>query len=53
MDRRAMGEAAGCADEGRRLNGVDKRARRLADAPIRGLGNCLPGKAFPGYPSPL
>ena len=47
MDRRAVGEAARGAVEGLKVRGGDG----VLDAPARRSRNCLPKKAFPGYPS--
>ena len=46
MDRRAVGEAARGAVEGLRLRSSPR------NLPRRRSRNCLPKKAFPGYPSP-
>jgi hypothetical protein len=51
MDRRAVGEAAGCAVQRLMLNDVANARDNVLDAPVHSLRNCLPKKTFPGYPS--
>jgi hypothetical protein len=49
MDRCAVGEAADRAAQGRNVN-ARRAARDESPFPFR-VADCLPKKAFPGYPS--